>query len=168
MVCAVLITLASLPWSAITSYIESWTRLPRTAKKVALGIAKALATARSLLSPGALLLGFTTGLIAWGFEGVGLYALGSIVPTTTLPLATGVGIYAIAVLVGAVSFLPGGLGSTEAAMTALLATQGYALPDALLVTIVCRVLTLWLAVVIGWIAVLILRHREVPVVSSWR
>jgi uncharacterized protein (TIRG00374 family) len=71
------------------------------------------------------------------------------------------------VLVGALSLLPGGLGSTEAVMTALLATQGYALGDALLITILCRIVTLWLAVCIGWLAVFVLRQKWVPMVSSW-
>jgi len=166
LVVVVLITLASLPWNAIAGSLAARRQLSSPVKKFGVGAAKALAAARSLLSSGALLLGFTLGLVAWGFEGVGLYALGSIVPSTTLPVATGVGIYAIAVLVGAVSFLPGGLGSTEAVMTALLTLQGYAIADALLVTIVCRIVTLWLAVLIGWIAVLVLRHRAAPMVSS--
>ena len=168
LVAAVLITLASVPWSAIANELQKWERLPHTLMNVLVGITRALAAARSLLSPGALLFGFIMGLIAWGLEGIGLCALGSIIPATSLPVATGVGIYAIAVLVGAISFLPGGLGSTEAAMTALLAAQGYAVGAALLVTIVCRLVTLWLAVLIGWIAVLVLRHRETALVSSWR
>jgi uncharacterized protein (TIRG00374 family) len=167
MVAVVLITLTLLPWSRIASGLEERTKLPPAVRKFGVEIARALAAARSLLSPGALLLGFAMGLVAWGLEGIGLVELGSIAPGSSLPVATGVGIYAIAVLVGAISFLPGGLGSTEAAMTALLTTQGYAFGDALLVTIVCRVVTLWLAVLIGWIAVAVLRHREAPV-SSWQ
>ena len=52
-------------------------------------------------------------------------------------------------------------------MTALLTTQGYAVGDALLITILCRIVTLWLAVCIGWLAVFILRQKWVPMVSSW-
>ena len=123
--------------------------------------------ARSLLTPGVLLLGFALGLAAWGLEGLGLYALGSMLPAVHLAPATGVGIYAVAVLVGALSLLPGGLGSTETVMTALLATQGFGVGDALLITILCRIVTLWLAVCIGWIAVFALRNKLMPVVSSW-
>jgi uncharacterized membrane protein YbhN (UPF0104 family) len=50
-------------------------------------------------------------------------------------------------------------------MTALLAAHGFAVGDALLVTIVCRLVTLWLAVLIGWIAIYALRSRLVPAVS---
>jgi uncharacterized protein (TIRG00374 family) len=167
-VVAVLVTLALLPWSSIAGKLESQAHLPQAVRHVGVGVAQALGAARSLLSPGALLFGFLMGLAAWGFEGLGLYMLGSLFPAVHLGAATGVGIYAVAVLVGAISFLPGGLGSTEAVMTALLTAQGFALGDALLVTIVCRVVTLWLAVLIGWLAIFVLRQRLVPAVSSWQ
>jgi glycosyltransferase 2 family protein len=166
-VVAVLVTLAVLPWSSIARALESQARLPRLVIRLGVGAAEALGAARSLLSPGALLCGFLLGLAAWGLEGLGLYLLGSLFPATHLAAATGVGIYAVAVLVGAISFLPGGLGSTEAVMTTLLAAHGFAVGDALLVTIVCRVLTLWLAVLVGWIAIFLLRHRLLPAVSTW-
>ena len=52
-------------------------------------------------------------------------------------------------------------------MTALLTAQGFSVGDALLVTIVCRVVTLWFAVLIGWMAIFVLRNRLVSAVSSW-
>jgi glycosyltransferase 2 family protein len=167
MVVVALLMLALTPWSAIASSLERTSRLPLAVIRLGTGIAKALGAARSLLSPGALLYGFLLGLAAWGLEGLGLYTLGSMIPDAHLGVAIGVGIYAVAVLVGAISFMPGGLGGTEAVMTALLAARGFTLADALLITIVCRVLTLWLAVLIGWIAVFALRNRLVPAVSPW-
>jgi uncharacterized protein (TIRG00374 family) len=167
LVVLVLVTLAVLPWSSIARALSSQTRLPPMVSRLGVGVAKALVAARSLLSPSALLFGFLLGLAAWGLEGLGLYMLGSIFSAAHLTAATGVGIYAVAVLVGAISFMPGGLGSTEAVMTALLAAHGFTVADALLVTVVCRVVTLWLAVLIGWIAIFALRHRLVPAVSSW-
>jgi glycosyltransferase 2 family protein len=161
----VLALLAALPWPSLANRLETATWMPRVLARFAGGAARMFGAARSLLSPGVLLFGFALGFVGWGLEGVGLYALGSIFPAAHLSAATGVGIYAIAVLAGAVSFLPGGLGSTEAVMTALLVAQGYLVGDALLVTIACRIVTLWLAVGIGWGAVLALRHRMVPAVS---
>jgi len=53
-------------------------------------------------------------------------------------------------------------------MTALFAAQGYALADALLVTLLCRLVTLWLAVALGWAAVWLLRKRSLAVVAPWQ
>jgi len=165
---ALLLTLTLSPWSRIASALESLPRLPRVVSRLGGGVCKALGAARSLLSPGTLLLGFVLGLAGWGLEGVGFYALGCIFPAAHLAPSAGIGIYAVAVLVGALSFLPGGLGSTEAVMTALLAAQGYAVADALFVTIACRVVTLWLAVLMGCIAVWVLRRQQGAAVSSWQ
>jgi len=160
-----LLILAVLPWTRIAGAIERNARLPRALLHLGLGATRALDAARSLLSPIPLLWGFALGLFAWGLEGVGLYTLASVFPTVHLGLAGGIGIYAVAVLVGAISFLPGGLGSTEAVMTALLSTHGYSVGEAFLITIACRIVTLWFAVGIGWIAVFALRNRMVPAVS---
>ncbi len=59
------------------------------------------------------------------------------------------GIYAISMLACARSFLPGGLGSTEIAMGGLLVLIGTEPTAAMGSTIVCRVATLWFAVVLG-------------------
>ena len=142
MVAVVLVALTFTPWSSVAGWLETAQHLPRAVVRLGTGVARALGAARSLLSPGALLLGFLAGLAAWGLEGLGLCLLGTMIPGVHLSASVGVGIYAVAVLVGAVSFLPGGLGSTEAVMTALLASQGFAVADALLVTILCRLVTL--------------------------
>jgi uncharacterized protein (TIRG00374 family) len=172
-IAVVLVLLAALPWAAIANRFANSSdfspRPPRRLIQLGAGIAKALNSARSLLQPSPLLLGFLLGLAAWGLEGLGLYVLGSMFPAAHhVTPEVSVGIYAVAVLVGAISFLPGGLGSTEAVMTALLAAQGFPVGDALAVTIVCRVVTLWFAVCIGWVAVFALRHRLTPAVAPWR
>jgi uncharacterized protein (TIRG00374 family) len=167
-----LVLLAALPWAAIANFLANSPdlspRLPRRLIQLGSGIAKALNSARSLLQPSPLLFGFLLGLAAWGLEGLGLYVLGSMFPAAHVTPEVSIGIYAVAVLVGAISFLPGGLGSTEAVMIALLAAQGFPIADALAVTIVCRVVTLWFAVCIGWVAVLALRHRLMPAVAPWQ
>jgi uncharacterized membrane protein YbhN (UPF0104 family) len=72
------------------------------------------------------------------------------------------------VLIGGLSFLPGGLGSTEAVMSALLVAHGFSVGDAVFVTLACRLVTLWLAVLLGWGAVLFLRQRPMTPVLPWR
>ena len=98
-----------------------------------------------------LLYGISLGLIAWGAEGVAFYyimhALGS-----DISLQTALFIYAFSMLVGALSFLPGGLGGTEATMVALLILNGTGQPEAVAATVLIRLATLWFAVALGVVA----------------
>jgi uncharacterized membrane protein YbhN (UPF0104 family) len=104
-----------------------------------------------------LAVGLALSVVAWLAEGYALFlimgAMGSAVDA-----ATGVGIYSVAILGGAVFFLPGGLGSTEALMIALLAQSGLDTASAAAATVVSRVTTLWFAVALGWVALLF--HRD--------
>ena len=128
--------------------------------RVRRSVTDTLQEARDLMRPGALAIALGIGVLAWGLEGLGLYVLGLMFPTAHLGLPVMVGIYAVAVLAGAAAMLPGGLGGTEVAMTALLVSQGLAAADAVLLTVACRVVTLWFAVVLGWAAILALRWRR--------
>ena len=85
--------------------------------------------------------------------------IGAVAPAVPIDWATATGIYSVAIIVGALSFLPGGLGSTEAVMVALLAAHGYTMPDAMLLTLVYRFLTLWFAIAIGWSAVVVIGRQ---------
>jgi len=60
--------------------------------------------------------------------------------------------YASSLFLGALSFLPGGLGITEASFTGLLNIQGISLSVAIVIVIVVRLFTLWFGVAIGFIA----------------
>jgi uncharacterized protein (TIRG00374 family) len=65
----------------------------------------------------------------------------------SLPLA--VGIYATGILAGALSFLPGGIGSAELVMIGLLALAGVDITTATAATLVCRVAALWYSIALG-------------------
>ena len=92
-------------------------------------------------------------LVAWFAEGIGAWLiLRTLMPEISIEAA--LFIYGFAMLVGALSFLPGGLGGTEATMTGLLVLQGLALPEAVAATVIIRLATLWFAVALGMIAVL--------------
>lgn len=95
--------------------------------------------------------GLLLGVIAWGAEALGFGLLVEWLGIPAQPLAAA-GIYAAAIVVGAVSFIPGGLGSTEAVMGTLLMAQGASAVDAIAATFICRVATLWFAVGLGMIA----------------
>lgn len=101
-----------------------------------------------LLRSGPLYAGVVLALLAWGAEGFAFQViLNQLGVNTSLGLA--VGIYSVSVLAGALSFIPGGLGSTEAVMVLMLTLAGAPAPTALAATLICRLATLWFAVVIG-------------------
>jgi glycosyltransferase 2 family protein len=168
LVATVLVLLALTPWARVNLRLDATERVPRTLRKALRSLTSALASTRPLLRPGPLAFGFAIGLAAWGAEGMGLGVLSAMAPAIHLDLTRAVGIYAVAVLIGGLSFLPGGLGSTEVVMTTLLVSSGYSVTDGVLVTLACRLVTLWLAVGIGWIAVLTLRQRSVAAVLPWQ
>lgn len=93
--------------------------------------------------------------VAWLAEGFGAWLiLRELSPDISLNMA--LFIYGFGMLVGALSFMPGGLGGTEATMTGLLVLQGLPLPEAVAATVIIRLATLWFAVILGLFAVLTL------------
>ena len=64
-------------------------------------------------------------------------------------------VYALAMLAGALSFLPGGLGGAEAVMVAALTLKGVDQPSAVAATIIIRLATLWFAVALGLLATML-------------
>jgi len=119
----------------------------------------ALTSLRVVAGPSALLVPTLLSVIAWGAEGVALYVLlvgfGQSVP---LPLA--VFFYATATLAGALVPIPGGLGLVEGMLReALLHLGGVEQGAATAAMILVRLATLWWAVVVGFIALFLLRLR---------
>lgn len=92
-------------------------------------------------------------LLAWAAQGLAVWLL-CMDSGLTLPPALATGFYALAMVGGALSMLPAGLGGTEALLTGLLVTHGAALATAVGVTVLARLLTLWLAVALGALALL--------------
>ena len=108
-------------------------------------------SSEALLGPRMLVGGVVLGLIAWGAEGIGFYLILRGLEFDVTALAV-IGVYASGILIGALSFIPGGLGSTEASMVVMLSVLGLDLSSAIAATIVCRVATLWFAVALGFCA----------------
>lgn len=76
-------------------------------------------------------------------------------------------VYAVGMLAGALSFLPGGLGGAEAAMVGLLLLDGQSQPAAVAATVVIRLATLWFAVALGLLALgRLLWHSRAPAAAA--
>jgi glycosyltransferase 2 family protein len=91
---------------------------------------------------------FALTLTAWAGQGVAAWLVCRELGVD-ITLMTVTGFYAVAMVAGALSALPAGLGGTEAVLAGLLAAHGAAPGTALTVTVLIRLLTLWLAVAIG-------------------
>lgn len=106
---------------------------------------------RSCFTPKILLQGMLLGMIAWMAHGLAFYymltALG-----VSLPILTALFIYSFSLLVGGISFMPGGLGGFEVTMVELLIINGVPASSAVAVTIVIRLTTLWFGVLVGLLA----------------
>ena len=97
----------------------------------------------------ALLSGATVlSVIAWASEAWAFHLiLGWMNVEVSLTFA--VFVYAVSMLAGALSFMPGGLGGAEAVMMGLLLWKGVGGGDAVAATVLIRLATLWFAVAIG-------------------
>lgn len=111
-------------------------------------IGEMIQVASGLLKTRMLYGGLVIGVISWGAEGLGLYLILKYLGVD-VSLSLAVSIYAVSVLAGALSFIPGGLGAAEAVMYGLLLLQGVPEVEAAAATLICRIATLWFAVVLG-------------------
>lgn len=92
-------------------------------------------------------------VLAWAAQGVAVWLICRDQGLALDPLLA-TGFYALAMVGGALSMLPAGLGGMEALLTGLLVLHGASLGLAAGVTVLVRLLTLWLAVAIGVLALL--------------
>jgi uncharacterized protein (TIRG00374 family) len=112
-------------------------------------LAKLLQSSHLVLQPRAAALGLAIGLLSWGAEGLGLFLICQGLHLN-IAAPTAIGIYAIASLAGSAAFfLPAGIGGMEIVMTTLLIAHGAPLRTAVIATLLCRIATLWFAVLIG-------------------
>lgn len=121
------------------------------------------ATAR-LFGPKVYGIALVLALTGWLAESLGLYWL-LVLMEAEVPLRAAIFVFAFAMLAGGLSMLPGGLGSTEAVMVALLLAQGTSAEVAIAATAVIRVTTLWFAVALGFLVLpraLVLARRGQP------
>jgi uncharacterized protein (TIRG00374 family) len=130
-------------------------------KRLAPKLREAYATTATLLRPRAMLFGVLLSLVSWFFECAAFWAVVHGFPGTSVHIQAATFIYASMTVAGALSFLPGGLGVTEAGMLALLSelATGCGRSVAAAATFITRLCTLWFAVLVGIGALLIFARR---------
>jgi glycosyltransferase 2 family protein len=116
-----------------------------------------------LLSWRVLLVSTLISFVSWGGECLAFYVIlvGLGEPGSLLLLQQATFIYAASTLFGLISFLPGGLGVSEASSATLLGTLiGMPRAAAVAATIFIRLCTLWFGVSLGIVALLLFTHRH--------
>jgi glycosyltransferase 2 family protein len=130
------------------SQLRSWAKrlLPR---KLADAGGEGLAALRQLLQPAVVLQATLIGALAWSLEGVSLWLLLRGMGVEAVGIGGATIAHTAAGLLGALTLLPGGLGSTEAGTVGLLALQGVGVAAATPATLLIRLMTLWFATALG-------------------
>lgn len=122
-------------------------------------VTEMLVAARECHRPVILIISTLISLLAWTAEALALYWvlkwLGA-----DISWSFAFFVYAVSMLAGALSFLPGGLGSAEAVMISLLILKGMTMPVAIAATVFIRLATLWFAVLLGLLALVCSRNGE--------
>jgi glycosyltransferase 2 family protein len=115
----------------------------------------------TLLRPGPLALALLLSVASWYFECLAFWLVVRGFPGAQLDHQAATFIYAAMTIAGALSFLPGGLGVTEAGMLALLTQLGAGIGrgTAAAATFITRLSTLWFAVVVGLLALVWFARR---------
>ena len=129
----------------------SWFRLAT----VTLIVRDGLASCRLWLNPLDLIVSIFWGLLAWTLTSCGFMWLLSNLSVSIDPLSAFT-IYPLAMLAGAASMLPGGVGSTELIIILLLTFYGVSASVATIAAIGIRIATIWFAVFTGFISLGIL------------
>jgi len=110
-------------------------------------------SAAALLRSGALYSGMALSMLAACSVSLMMYIV-LILLGIEISMSLAVGIYATGILAGALSFMPGGIGSAEAVMIGLLVLAGVELSLATAATLICRIAALWYSIAIGIVIVL--------------
>ena len=102
----------------------------------------------ALFQPKPFAVSMVLSLVAWGLEGFCLWLILQDLGANVDPI-TGVSVFGLGSVVGAVSLLPGGLAAAEASMAGVIVALGQPRHVAIAATLVIRAATLWYGVLLG-------------------
>ena len=115
-------------------------------------------TSYVLLLPKRILFPLFVSLVAWSFEALDFYFILTLMKLNVSAFAAFF-VYCFSTIVGAVMMLPGGLGVTDGSIAGLLKFLSIDTGAAAFATILVRAVTLWFAVIVGLIFLLIAEKR---------
>jgi uncharacterized protein (TIRG00374 family) len=141
-------------------------KLPGPFRRIGPKLHEAYGSLAMLVRPANLLWPAALSIVAWGFECVSLWVvLRGFGEATSLGLSTF--FYATSTLAGAIVPVPGGLGVTETSLQAQMQDLGH-VPAAVSTgaMILVRFATLWFAVLVGFVALSLLKRRHPDLLAS--
>lgn len=136
----------------LAASLPSWTQRP---KKMA---SDAMRQWAILWRPGRIILFVLVASLAYGLQAA-VFGWYCHILGIQLPPLKAVEIFSNAILLGAASMVPGGLGAMEAALVVQLVDQGAEMSVAVSVAIAVRLVTLWMGVLIGVMSLLMVASR---------
>lgn len=157
----VLVALAAIGSETVVSLVvRLLEKAPGKLGTLAPRVREAWGSLRVLTSPRALLLPTLLSIVAWSLEGLALWVILRGFGETT-PVTVACFFYATATLAGALVPVPGGLGITEGALEEQMTHLGHVTKaTSTSAMILVRFATLWFAVVVGFLALALLRARH--------
>ena len=102
--------------------------------------------------PKIFLISSTLSAIYWIIESISVYFILLSFGINTIDFITIIPIYATSMILGVVSFIPGGLVVTEGTLAVLLNLHGIEISLAMSAVIIIRIFTLWYPVIVGFFA----------------
>jgi len=91
-------------------------------------------------------------VLYWSIEAIGVYLIVLSLGVEHLSYFDVVATYASSLILGAASFIPGGLGIAEGSMVGLFSFQGVETSVAVILVILIRLFTMWYSTLVGFIA----------------
>jgi uncharacterized protein (TIRG00374 family) len=116
-------------------------------------------SARKMTTPKIVLISVFLGLFAWSAECLGFWLVALGLGLKNISLLAAFFIYSFSTILGAVSMIPGGLGIQESSMAGLLILMSLSKTQATAATLIIRACTLWFAVLIGIIALIVVQRK---------
>ncbi|CAN5724820.1 lysylphosphatidylglycerol synthase transmembrane domain-containing protein [soil metagenome] len=153
--------LVLLAWPRPTRAIIDLVTRPTFSRRFRTALHETYTGLIALCRPFRLLSATAIAIPAWGLECIGFALITNAFPGVHVAWGLAMMIYAATKIAGALSFLPGGLGVTEGAMTILLVKSAQHIDHAtaLDATLLTRLATLWFAVLLGLVLLAVARGR---------
>jgi uncharacterized protein (TIRG00374 family) len=154
----VAVGLVLLAWTRPTLALVDFITRPDKLRRLREPLRETLAHLAELCRPGTLIAATAIAIPAWGCECLGFGIICNAFPGAHVDYGLAAVIYAGTTIAGALSFLPGGLGVTEGAMTIAL-VEYMSRASASAATLLTRLATLWFAVALGIVFLALARQR---------